>query len=166
MNPFKQIDSRMKNFLSNDFIILIIRVGLGILFIMISIEKIAEPAAFAKSIDNYRLIPVSITPALATVFPWLELLCGMALLFGVLMRGSSLLLAGMLAVFTIALLSALIRGLDISCGCFTQDPTAGKIGWMKVLENAGLLALSVILLVSKSKRFTFETLSSKEKKVF
>jgi hypothetical protein len=51
----------------------------------------------------------------------------------------------------------LVRGLDISCGCFTQDPAAGKIGWTKVLENTELLALSVFLLFSKSNKFSLET---------
>jgi hypothetical protein len=52
----------------------------------------------------------------------------------------------MLVGFTILVASALMRGLDISCGCFTQDPNVRKIGYQKILENCGLIVLSVWLL--------------------
>jgi hypothetical protein len=74
----------------------------------------------------------------------------------------------MLVVFTLAVISAILRGLDISCGCFTQDPTAGKVGWMKVLQNTTLFALTLFLYFSKSNSFTLtrylqETTAPEEK---
>ena len=51
--------------------------------------------------------------------------------------------AGLMAVFTLAVLAALVRGLDIECGCFgTAD--ASQVGVVKVLENLGMLALAVL----------------------
>ncbi len=144
----------MKPLLSNDYLVLLTRAFLGLLFIVVSLEKIVEPAAFAQSIANYKIVGPPLTVVLATVLPWLELLCGFALLFGIFLRGSSLLLSGMLVVFTAGVISALLRGLDIACGCFTQDPSVGKIGWMKVLQNGTLLALSVFLYFSSSVRFS------------
>jgi putative oxidoreductase len=38
-----------------------------------------------------------------------------------LLRGSALMIAVMLGVFIIAISAALVRGLDISCGCFTVE---------------------------------------------
>jgi len=144
----------MKPLLSNDYLVLLTRAFLGLLFIVVSLEKIVEPAAFAQSIANYKIVGPPLTVVLATVLPWLELLCGFALLFGIFLRGSSLLLSGMLVVFTAGVISALLRGLDIACGCFTQDPSVGKIGWMKVLQNGTLLVLSVFLYFSSSVRFS------------
>ncbi|MBM4161659.1 MAG: DoxX family membrane protein [Ignavibacteria bacterium] len=144
----------MKPLLSNDYLVLLTRTFLGLLFVVVSLEKIVEPAAFAQSIANYKIVGPPLTVVLATVLPWLELLCGFALLFGIFLRGSSLLLSGMLVVFTAGVISALLRGLDIACGCFTQDPSVGKIGWMKVLQNGTLLALSVFLYFSSSVRFS------------
>ena len=44
---------------------------------------------------------------------------------------------------TLAVLAALLRGLDIECGCFgTAD--ASRVGVVKVLENFGMLALAVL----------------------
>jgi hypothetical protein len=51
----------------------------------------------------------------------------------------------MLIVFTVMVSSALLRGLDISCGCFSQDPQVSKIGYQKIVENCGLILMSVWL---------------------
>jgi uncharacterized membrane protein YphA (DoxX/SURF4 family) len=125
--------------------ILAARLVLGGAFVVASISKIADPAAFAASIGYYHLLPTGSLMLVATVLPWLELLCGLGLIFGIAPRANALLVFLMLFVFTAGVGSALARGLDISCGCFTQDPGAGRIGWLKLLENGGLLFLSAFL---------------------
>ncbi|HTY35788.1 MAG TPA: MauE/DoxX family redox-associated membrane protein [Bacteroidota bacterium] len=140
----------MKNLLANPHLVFVVRMFIGLLFVVSSIEKIADPAAFTQSIANYSMLPSWAPPVIATVLPWLELLCGLSVLFGTLLHGSSLLLSCMLAAFTLAVIAALLRGLDISCGCFTQDPAAGKIGWLKVLQNSTLIVLTLFLYYSKS----------------
>ncbi|MBI3579255.1 MAG: DoxX family membrane protein [Ignavibacteriales bacterium] len=146
----------MKHLLSNEYLALLTRVLLGVLFIVISIEKIADTAAFTNSIANYKILSPVLASLVATVLPWIELLCGLCILFGILTRGSSLLMALMLFVFTVVVLTALLRGLDISCGCFTQDPQAGKIGWMKVAQNLSLFFLSIFLFYSNNNKLTLE----------
>ena len=144
----------MKKLLSNPHLVLLARVFIGLLFVVSSLDKLVDPSAFARSIGNYQLLPSWVALGIATLVPWLELLCGFAVLFGVFNRGGSFLLASMLVVFTLAVLTALLRGLDISCGCFTQDPTVGKIGWMKILENVVLIVLALFLYFSASDEFT------------
>jgi hypothetical protein len=82
----------------------------------------------------------------ATILPPLELICGLGLILGIYPRSSALLITTMLTVFTIMIISALLRGLDISCGCFSQDPESSKIGYLKVLENSGMIILGIWLL--------------------
>ena len=53
---------------------------------------------------------------------------------------------GLLAVFTAAISINLLRGIDISCGCFTLDPDAGPIGWWEVVRDIGFLALAGFVL--------------------
>jgi uncharacterized membrane protein YphA (DoxX/SURF4 family) len=144
----------MKNLLANPQLVLVSRVFIGLMFIISSLDKIVDPSAFSRSVANYGLLLSWMPAIIATVLPWVELLCGFAVLFGVFLRGSSLLLSAMLAVFTLAVMSALLRGLDISCGCFTQDPTAGRMNWMKVLQNASLFALTMFIYFSQATRFT------------
>ncbi len=125
--------------------IALLRMILGGVFIVASYDKIADPSTFAASIVNYRIIAP--TPALlaATFLPWIELLSGLGLLLGVFVRGSSLLVLTMMVLFTAIVAYAMARGLDISCGCFSQDPASGKIGWMKISENCTLMAMSFIV---------------------
>jgi uncharacterized membrane protein YphA (DoxX/SURF4 family) len=146
----------MNRILNNEFATLVVRLVVGSVFIVASIEKMADPAAFTTSIDNYKLLHGEITPVVATVLPWIELLSGLALLFGLVRHGGSLLATIMMAVFTVAVASAVLRGLDISCGCFTQDPNVSKVGWLKVGENALLLVASLFLFFSGPWRVSLE----------
>jgi uncharacterized membrane protein YphA (DoxX/SURF4 family) len=136
----------MKSILTNTILILLVRVFLGGLFIVASLDKIADPAAFATSILNYKLVGPALAMVIATILPSLELLCGLSLILGLYPRTSALLITLMLVGFTILIISALLRGLDISCGCFTQDPNISKIGYIKILENVGMIMLGVLLL--------------------
>jgi len=133
---------------------IVIRLFLGMVFLVASIDKLADPAAFAASIGNYRLLPDSLLLFAATWLPWVELLCALGLIFGVLLRGASLLTLAMLLVFTLAVISGLLRGLDISCGCFTQDPAVASVGWWKVAENFGLIILAVLAFLASGSRLT------------
>jgi hypothetical protein len=67
----------------------------------------------------------------------------------------------MLFVFTILIIVAMLRGLDISCGCFTQDPSADKIGYKKILENIGMILLGIYLIFVPKYGFSFFDLISK-----
>jgi uncharacterized membrane protein YphA (DoxX/SURF4 family) len=135
----------MKSIFNNPVLVFLIRVFIGGLFITASLDKILDPNAFANSILNYKIVGSALSLLIATILPWLELLCGLGLILDLFPRTNSLIIAFLLAGFTIAVVSALIRGLDISCGCFTQDPSASKIGYQKILENIGLILLSVYL---------------------
>ncbi|MBI2619578.1 MAG: DoxX family membrane protein [Ignavibacteriales bacterium] len=146
----------MKRLLSNEYNILAARVFLGAVLVLACVDKIADPGAFTKSILDYRLVSGLAAAIPAAVIPWIELLCGMAIMFGLLLRGSSLLAGTLLGIFTLAVLTALIRGLDISCGCFTQDPSAARLGWLKVGENLVLISVSVFVYFSKNMRFSLE----------
>jgi len=136
----------MKSILTNTILILLVRIFLGGLFIIASLDKIADPAAFATSILNYKIVGPLLAMVIATILPSLELLCGLSLILGLYPRTSAILITLMLVGFTILIISALVRGLDISCGCFTQDPNASKIGYFKILENIGMIMLGILLL--------------------
>jgi uncharacterized membrane protein YphA (DoxX/SURF4 family) len=111
--------------LSNKYLILGIRLILGIVFIYAAIDKIAHPADFARNIYNYRMLPDGFINFMALTLPWLEIICGGLIIAGVFTRGSALLIGFMLLVFIVAISFALVRGLDISCGCFSQEAGHG-----------------------------------------
>ena len=144
----------MKSLLSDPWLDLATRIVVGTIFVAASIEKAADPAAFAVLIDNYKLVSPQFSLLIASTVPWLELICGLSILFGTGTRGAALVLGILTAGFTIAVTSGVLRGLDISCGCYTLDPEAGRIGWRKVAENTGLLVLFLFLVYSTGARFT------------
>jgi hypothetical protein len=55
---------------------------------------------------------------LAFYLPWLEIFCGLALIFRLCYRGALSILTALVVVFLVATVAAKVRGLDITCGCF------------------------------------------------
>lgn len=146
----------MKTILANDYVNWTLRTLVGLVLIVAAVDKVADPSAFAESIANYRILPETIGLGFATVLPWIELLSGLAILFGVMRQGAALLASGLFVLFILVLLSALVRGLDIACGCFTQDPDVGMVSWMRILENTGLLLASLAIFRSANSTFSVE----------
>jgi uncharacterized membrane protein YphA (DoxX/SURF4 family) len=135
------------------------RLIVGSVFVFASIEKTADPVAFAAMIDHYRIIGGTASLLSAMLLPWLELVAGITLILGVTPRGASLLIGSMTILFTAAILSGIARGLDIGCGCYTLDPDVSRIGWGKVAENVGLVILSVYLVISRAHGWSVMDLS-------
>jgi putative oxidoreductase len=88
------------------------------LFIYAGALKAYDPVQFASDIDNYKLLPWSVSVALAFYLPWLEIFCALGLVFRFLYRGALSILTASIVVFTLATIAAKVRGLDITCGCF------------------------------------------------
>src|SRR5207302_4115917 len=88
------------------------------IFIYAGAIKALDPVQFASDIDNYKILPWPISVALAFYLPWLEILCGIALVVRVLYRGALSILIALIVVFTLSTVAAKARGLDITCGCF------------------------------------------------
>jgi hypothetical protein len=77
-----------------------------------------DPVQFAHDIKNFQILPWPISVALAFYLPWLEILCGVGLVFRLFYRGALCILSALIVVFTVATAAAKVRGLDITCGCF------------------------------------------------
>ena len=125
-------------------LVTVLRVALGVLFIVAAWPKLTDPEGFAKAVSHYRMLPEPVERVLALVLPPLELLAGVCLIVGVLDAGASAIVVGLMMIFTVAVAVALGRGLDISCGCFDTEGGA-RVGVMKVVENLGLLAAAAVV---------------------
>src|ERR1041385_5150781 len=145
----------MKAFVSSKYLVLVSRIILGIVFILASIEKISAPEAFASAVQAYKLIPFSMVNFFALVIPWLELLCGLFLVAGIFVRASAGLLSLLLVLFMMGIVSAILRQLNIDCGCF-GSAHASPVGWVRVLEDAGLFLLGVHLYSFPRSSFALE----------
>ena len=136
----------MMPFWRNRFLLLVLRLIIGGVFIYASIDKIQNPEAFARAIANYRMTPYWGINAIALVLPWVELVAGSALVLGLWVRGGSFLLTVMFAVFVGAMAQAVSRGIDIHCGCFTVNEAGEKVGLVSFLRDLAMWAMCVMIL--------------------
>jgi uncharacterized membrane protein YphA (DoxX/SURF4 family) len=130
-------------FLTDRRTIRVCQILIGLLFAASALAKMGDLHSFAVEVHNFRILPVAVENLVAMILPWVELVAALALLFGVRARSGSIVVASMLSVFTLAVLIAMARGLDIECGCFgTADGT--RVGGLKLLENGGMLLLAAV----------------------
>src|SRR6266513_995683 len=103
--------------------------------------KALDPIAFANDIDNYKILPWPLAVRLAFYLPWLEMLCGLALILRFFCRGGLFILTGLTFVFIAASVIAKVRGLDITCGCFGHASKNWSFSGHLALDLAILAAL-------------------------
>ena len=122
---------------------------LGGLFVYAGVSKVLDPAQFALQIRNYQFAPWWMIHPAALVLPWIEIVAGLLLILGIWAIEATIVLSGVLALFLLAISWAVYLGLDIECGCFAGHT---KVGWLKLAENAALLAVAALsLLVHRRK---------------
>jgi len=135
------MNKKIFHFLSSPSVQVISRFILGIVFIYASLDKIAHPLAFAKIIQNYKLLPDFFISFPAIVMPWVELISGLFLLVGVFKRAAAAILSLLLSIFSIAISINLIRGVNFDCGCFSTVSTASGS------DPLGLLLRDILVLI-------------------
>lgn len=127
---------------------LAVRLYLGAIFLLACWHKILHPAAFALDIATYQILPLGLVNLQAIVLPWVELAAGLMLLLGFRTRAAALLVAGMMAVFTVAIAIAVAKGLDMSCGCFASQGSAeDPISWRTIVRDTSWLLLALYVFV-------------------
>ncbi len=123
-------------------VLVALRVALGALFVWAAATKLPDMAAFAQDVANYRVVPPVLVPWVASAVVGIELLAGLALIFGAMVRPAAVVLAGLLAAFTLFLSQALLRGIDLRCGCFGGDERAS---WWTVVRDVAMLAAAAMV---------------------
>ena len=133
----------------NQYLIVVIRIILGSVFLWASFDKIIDPAKFARSIANYHVLPFGIENTIAIVLPWLELFIGSGLILGVMVDGSIVITSALLVLFNLMIAQAILRGFNIDCGCGLKE--GQLVGIEKILENFVFLGGAYILYIRETK---------------
>jgi putative oxidoreductase len=123
------------------FVWRIANVIVGGIFIYAGAIKALDPIRFASDIDNYKILPWTIAAGLAFYLPWLEILCGVALIVHRLYLGGLSVLTALTSIFIVASIAAKVRGLDITCGCFGHASKSWNFSGHLALDLAILTAL-------------------------
>lgn len=109
-------------------------------FVAAAVPKIEDPDLFLISISNYEVFPYWSWAFLAVVIPAMELVGTAALISGWKRRAGAILLGLLDAGFCLLILSVIIRGIDISCGCFGYSEDAPPVGWTQLWRDVALMA--------------------------
>ncbi|HYG78304.1 MAG TPA: MauE/DoxX family redox-associated membrane protein [Planctomycetota bacterium] len=124
-----------------------IRVTIGFFFILAGASKIADPSRFLTALFAYDLhLPGVLLRLTAIGLPWLELFCGALLAFNAWDEVARRWILVLTVVFIVATAQAILRGLDISCGCVNVG-ALGLQRWAEILERPGVaFARNVLML--------------------
>lgn len=123
-----------------------LRIGFGLVFLAAGVSKIAHPVDFAQIIFNYQMVPDLLVNPMALLLPWVEVVCGAALVTNCLVRGAASILSVLLLLFLGALWFNISRGLDVNCGCFSVDPLAKGNLLQSAVRDTILFAVGLVVL--------------------
>jgi uncharacterized membrane protein YphA (DoxX/SURF4 family) len=139
-------------FFENRYVMLIFRMVLAATFLVSSFGKFVDIRHYSVAmVYNFDILPGPLAIGFGWALPFIELACGLGLLFGVLTRLSALGIALLSISFFITKVILLSRGMDVECGCF------GAIGstmasWSIYLDPAILVLSVTILFASRRSR--------------
>lgn len=97
---------------------MLLRWGLGLVFVVASLHKISNPADFAQIVYGYDVFPAPTINAIAITIPFIELTIGLALIAGVYPRAAAAIVSTLLLAFMAVITFNLLRGHVFDCGCF------------------------------------------------
>ncbi len=143
--------------------LMLFRLVVGGMLLYTGVSKMVKPPAdFLKAIHLYDMVPEGeflLMNTIAVVMPYVEVVVGLLLVLGIALRGSALLTLLMLTGFTLAIGIRAVNmqaetaqpfcKIAFDCGC----GTGAQIICHKLLENAGLIGLTLMILLTRTGRW-------------
>lgn len=135
-------------------VIAIVKLLLGIVFIVGAMSKLSHIDQLQVIMDAYRILPTAVLPFASACMPLVELTAGVALVTVVFSAPGALLVAGMHLFFIPALsyrawflskqLGVSIFSVNFDCGCGLGE----NFAWVLILRDVGFLMMAVAVLVA------------------
>jgi len=117
----------------------IFRIIVGGIFLFAGLAKISDPVRFLLTLREFQLFPEISIRFMAVYIPWVEFILGLFITLGLLYRTASLMLACLNILFALAILSVILRGIEVDCGCFGLFADILKLpdmaDWKAVVRN-------------------------------
>jgi uncharacterized membrane protein YphA (DoxX/SURF4 family) len=130
---------RMGRALSHRYLTLFSRVVVGGILIFAGASKLGHIDSLIEEINKYQILSSGVASAYGHALPYIEVIVGVAILFGLFLTLSSLVAWLLFMSFTIAKIAAIAKGLDIEiCSC---------LGPSVPLVHTQSLALDFVLLL-------------------
>jgi len=146
-------------------LLIILRIGLGLVFIYASIDKVVHPDQFAEIMQDYEILPNLVVNLASIWLAWLEVVLGVCLIAGVWVRAAALMVTGLTIVFIGGLSIAFTRGVGLHCGCFSTDAGETARTWISLWQEGLLLLACVWLTVLSLNNATRRTKGQRQRPV-
>lgn len=142
-------ESWLRTLLEKRGFILAFRLILAAIFLLSSFGKLVDIERYSvDAVYNFGILPMLLARPFGLVMPFIELLCGLGLLFGVLTRLSALGAALMSLAFFIAKAIVLSEGRTIECGCF--GAVVDTLASVTILMDIPMFLLALAVMVAPS----------------
>lgn len=100
------------------YLTLVVRILVGGTLVFSGVTKLTEHSEFVNIVNSYHLLPEVLGTKYAMVLPWAEFVFGAYLILGIQIRLSALVSVLMAISFTVANISAILRGEEHCASCF------------------------------------------------
>ena len=119
---------------------MILRIFISLVFLAAGFLKLRDPLAFADGISGFQILPEWMINPLAMIVPFFEILTGIGLLSRRARGAAALAASGLSACFVVFYLSALARGIEVTCACFGKWELLQVPTWLGSVRAVLLLA--------------------------
>ena len=110
----------VRSVLHRPYLSLALRLLVGGVLVFSAVTKLPLHSQFVGVVEGYNLLPGPLAEAYALALPWVELLVGVYLVLGILLRPSAAVTILMGISFTVANVSAIIQGEQFCASCFGE----------------------------------------------
>jgi peroxiredoxin len=124
-------------------VLLIVRAGLAAVLGLAGMAKLVDREGGRRAVHEFG-VPAWLARPLGLLVPLAELGIAAALVPGASARAAAVAAGALLAIFSVAVASALVRGRRPDCHCFGRLHSA-PIGWWTLARNGALAALAVLV---------------------
>lgn len=128
--------------MNTEYVITFARIALGLLFTYSFSRKVIDVTNFALTIENFRLLPQSLSRLVAKQVLLVELVCVVLIFIGGSLLGLAFFLSAMLlSVFSLVLTVLIFHKREVSCNCLGTSEKS--VSFYDVIRNAGFLVCSL-----------------------
>jgi putative oxidoreductase len=139
--------SRLRSLAARPVVILVFRLILAGFFILSASGKLVDIERYSvDAVYNFGVLPMLLARPFGLIMPFIELLCGLGLLFGVLTRLSALGIGLMSIAFFIAKAIVLSQGRSIECGCF--GAIIDTLAAVTIFMDLPMMAMAAVIFVA------------------
>jgi uncharacterized membrane protein YphA (DoxX/SURF4 family) len=142
----------LQAFVNNRYVTLAFRLLLAAVFLTSSYGKLVDIERYSvDAVYDFAILPMALARPFGLVMPFIELLCALGLLFGVLTRLSAFGIALMSLSFFIAKAIVLSQGRSIYCGCF--GAVIDTLASVSIFMDIPMMLIGVAILSSSSRHW-------------